>query len=168
LPGNKAFLHLARLFSVTKKKAAETYGKVTAICFNGASDREQTDSPGQGGGRMSRNRLLYVLVGLVLLAVATLTIRGVFATSTNVSTADAVSPGSADPPELHNSAQAPDPAGYWNAVTFAAHGLTRGAGSPPELYNSIQAPNLAGYWDAVAPSGARARSLADAHPRESQ
>ncbi len=57
-------------------------------------------------------------------------IRGAFATSTNVSTAISVSPGSARPPELHNSAQAPDPAGYWDTVSPASSGLNQGTVRP--------------------------------------
>jgi hypothetical protein len=100
---------------------------------------------------MSRNRLLFLLVAMVLLAGVALTVRGAFATSTNVSTAMSVAPGSAQPPELHNSAQAPNPAGYWNIVTSASTGMTQGAGRPPELYSS-QAPNPAGYWDTISPA----------------
>ncbi len=57
-------------------------------------------------------------------------IRGALATSTNVSTAISVSPGSARPPELHNSAQAPDPAGYWDTVSPASSGLNQGTVRP--------------------------------------
>ncbi len=79
---------------------------------------------------MSPNRLVFLLVALVLLAGAAIAIRGAFATSTNVSTATSVSPGSARPPELHNSAQAPDPAGYWDTVSPASSGLNQGTVRP--------------------------------------
>jgi hypothetical protein len=103
---------------------------------------------------MYRNRLIYSLFAVVLLALTALTIRSSLATSTDVSTAAVMSSGSAHPPGLENSVQAPDPAGYWTRVTFAPHGLTQAPVRPPETYGS-PTYDPAGYWNDVtfAPHG---------------
>ncbi len=98
---------------------------------------------------MNRNRLLFTTVALALLAIAVMTIRAALVTSTNVLTAATVSPSSAKPPEVENSARGADPAGYWNTVSSASLGMVRDAARPPELY-SPQVPDPAGYWSMVS------------------
>lgn len=104
-------------------------------------------------GMMNRNRILFSLVALVLLAMAALTIRGALATSANVSTAIAVSPGLANLPELNNASAAVNPAGYWNVVTSNSSGLVQKVPKAPEMYNS-QAPSMGGYWNSVSSTAA--------------
>ena len=74
---------------------------------------------------MKSNRLLILLAVIALLATAVFTTHTALTASTRVSDTTIVSPGSAHPPELYDSVQAPNLAGYWN-VFWAAVLTTRG------------------------------------------